>query len=85
MFTPNGDSVWDPGKFFYDNPTGAPVTGKILDARGAQVADLRIGGDGTSLVWDGLDSDGRPAPGGVYLYQIEYDGKVIHGAIVLAR
>ena len=85
VFTPNGDGVWDQVEFFYDNPTGATVTGKILDAKGAQVANLRNGDRGVSLVWDGRDAGERPAPGGVYFYQVEYDGKVAHGAIVLAR
>jgi len=43
--------------------------------------------DGT-LKWAGNDSNGNPAPMGVYIYQIEVTGpenKIISGVIVLIK
>jgi hypothetical protein len=31
----------------------------------------------TEIEWNGADGDGRPVPGGIYLYAIVADGKVI--------
>ena len=44
------------------------------------------GSDPTSaLVWDGKSSEGRTVPGGIYLYEIEFQGKVLTGTVVVAR
>jgi hypothetical protein len=39
----------------------------------------------TVLYWDGRDTAGTIVPSGVYLYQIEVDGKVLSGTVVVAR
>ena len=37
------------------------------------------------LIWDGKDTDGRVVAGGIYLYQIEFQGKQATGTVVVAR
>jgi len=40
--------------------------------------------DGT-LTWDGKDRFGAVVPGGVYLYQVEVEGRVFSGTVVVAK
>jgi len=52
------------------------------------VAGMEKGANEETLKWDGKDASGNPAPGGVYIYQIEVTGpenKVINGTVVVAR
>jgi hypothetical protein len=85
IFTPNGDGVNDEMNFLVENPKGLPVSGEVFDLLGARVAELKAGSVASSLVWDGRGRDGDMAPKGVYLYQIESDGRKMNGAIVVAR
>lgn len=83
IFTPNSDGFNDKAVFHFDNPEQLPVTGKIFDIAGAEVASLSAGTD--TVVWDGKDSNGQTVPGGIYLYSIEFQGKNITGTVVVAR
>jgi gliding motility-associated-like protein len=86
IFTPNGDGYNDKVTFNFTNPEALPLGGKIYNLPGAQVANLSPGSDPTSqLVWDGKDSDGRTVPGGIYLYEVDFQGKAITGTVVVAR
>jgi gliding motility-associated-like protein len=86
IFTPNGDGYNDKAVFHFTNPELLPVTGKIYDLSGAQVANLAAGRDPNNLlVWDGKDSDGRTVPSGIYLYRIDFKGKGITGTVIVAR
>ena len=86
IFTPNGDGTNDRVGFRLENPEMLPAEGEIFDISGAKVADLQGGADPTSLLfWDGKDSGGRGVPGGIYLYQIEFQGKRATGTVVVAR
>ena len=86
IFTPNADGANDKVVFHFDNPEQLPVSGTIYDLPGAKVADLSAGSDPvTLLMWNGKDSEGRVVPGGLYLYQIEFEGKIITGTVVVAR
>jgi len=86
IFTPNGDGANDKAVFHFTNPEQLPLTGEVYDLPGAKVASLAPGSDPASmLVWDGKDSDGRTVPGGIYLYQIDFQGKAITGTVVVAR
>jgi len=87
-FTPNGDGWNDYFEIKYANPRDGSVSGKIYDLRGALVAGMEKGTSDYTLKWDGKDANGSPAPGGVYIYQIEVTGpenKVINGTVVVAR
>jgi hypothetical protein len=87
IITPNGDGATDKVGFHFENPELLPVEGKIFDLSGARVASLAPAGtDPTGLLlWDGKDSEGRSVSGGIYLYQIDFQGKNITGTVVVAR
>ena len=86
IITPNGDGANDKVGFYFDNPDMLPVDGQIFDLSGAKVASLQPGRDpNSSLLWNGKDSSGRTVPGGIYLYQVESQGKQATGTVVVAR
>ena len=86
IFSPNGDGRNDKAGFHFDNPELLPVSGTVYDLSGAHVADLVPGTDpSTLLVWDGKDTSGQKVAGGVYIYDIDYQGKHATGTVVVAR
>jgi hypothetical protein len=86
IITPNGDTWNDKAIFQFDNPDLLPLSGKIFDITGTNVADLAIGPNPDStLTWDGRDSGGRVVPAGIYLYQISLNGQTLTGTVVVAR
>ncbi|MEK7388949.1 MAG: fibronectin type III domain-containing protein [Elusimicrobiota bacterium] len=83
--TPNGDGKNDSVVFTFDNPHGAAVHGRILDMKGrVVVSDLPAGPIQNSLQWDGT-AKGGPVPGGLYIYQLEGEGNVYTGTIVILK
>ncbi|MDD5656590.1 MAG: hypothetical protein PHF00_04975, partial [Elusimicrobia bacterium] len=85
VITPNGDGLNDVLIFTYDpGPAGVAPSGRIYDVKGAFVADMTPGREPNTLVWDGRMS-GRPAAGGVYVYEIKGGGKTLSGTVVVAR
>jgi gliding motility-associated-like protein len=84
VITPNGDNRNDQFMILFDNPNRAHVHGKIFDMRGAYVADMAPGPQPHSLIWDGK-MNGRTVTSGVYVYQVEGDGKMFNGTVVVAR
>jgi len=85
IFTPNNDGLNDAVYFEYANPNNRGVVCRIFDVRGAVVRQLDIGQTETSFAWDGKDEKGKVVPSGVYLYQLEAEGKVINGTVVVAK
>ena len=83
VFTP-GIAPYPKITFYVDNPSGDKVIGNVYDIKGEFVARLEPVGDATNtsavLQWDGAGS-----PKGVYIYQLEADGKAVNGTIILAR
>lgn len=84
VVTPNGDGKNDLMIMVFDNPRGAAITGKIYDLRGAYVATMAPGPLPNSLQWDGM-MNGKVVTSGVYIYQVEGDGKLFNGTMVIAR
>ena len=82
--TPNGDGLNDTVVFTFDNPKDSAFSGKIFDLRGALIADLTLGPVANSLMWDGK-SNGRVVPRGVYIYQIQAEGRTFSGTVVVIR
>ncbi len=90
IITPNNDELNDRALFRFSNPKLQSVSLKIFDINSALVKDI---GETTKtsdipgeyIFWDGTDKDNRVVQPGVYLYQLEVDGKVINGTIVVAR
>ena len=87
IFTPNGDGANDKAGFHFDNPELLPVSGSIFDITGAKVADMKPSASlpDSLLVWDGKDDGGKVVPGGIYLYQIVFQGKTATGTVVVVR
>jgi len=84
MLTPNGDGKNDSMVFVFDNPRGSITRGKIFDIRGAFIAKMTEGEIANSLFWDAKAS-GNVVPGGVYIYQLESEGQVYNGTVVVVR
>ena len=84
LITPNGDGKNDTMVFIFDNPQEKAVKGRIYDLRGALVATMGPGPVSNSLVWD-AKSGGQVVPGGVYIYQLEADGTVYNGTVVVVK
>ncbi|MBU0952746.1 MAG: gliding motility-associated C-terminal domain-containing protein [Elusimicrobia bacterium] len=90
IITPNNDGRNDKAFFRFDNPRGALVTIKIFDMTGLlikTIADITENSNvpGGYISWDGADKDMNVVAPGTYIYQIEGEGKVYNGTIVVAR
>lgn len=85
MITPNGDGKNDAVEFKYDNPRASAVSGKVLDIKGSFVATMTQCPDvADCLRWDAA-SGGRVVPGGVYIYQIEAEGRTFTGTVIVIK
>ena len=87
IFTPNGDIKNDEVAFSYKNANLSSIVCWIYDIKGSVVRQLDIEGleDEGEFTWDGKDENNDVAPSGIYIYQIEVEGKTINGTIVLAK
>jgi hypothetical protein len=85
IITPNGDGANDKARFEFDNPEDLPVTGEVYNLSGARIADLKGSDPASVLLWDGKDVDGKVVAGGIYIYQLEFQGKTATGTVVVAR
>jgi flagellar hook assembly protein FlgD len=88
IFTPNGDGANDKARFELDNPEQLPVAGTVYDLSGARVASLQQGTGSSAvdvLLWDGKNGDGQVVAGGIYIYDIDFQGKHATGTVVVAR
>lgn len=86
IFTPNADGVNDSFQIFFENPKDSVISqSKVFDITGAEVSDLQLGPTGDSLAWNGRDKSGRVAPGGIYIYQLQAEGRTWNGTVVLAK
>lgn len=84
IFTPNGDQRNDTVTFELENDEDELIDGKIFNMSGAEVSDLTVVDEDT-LSWTGQDQSGALVPAGIYVYQIESEGKTVNGIIVVAR
>lgn len=90
IITPNNDGKNDRAMFRFANPAGLKVSLKIYDINSVLVRDAgetTAASDvqGEHVFWDGRDDNGRTVAPGVYVYQLELEGKIINGTIVVAR
>ena len=67
---------------FYENPNDSNVSGRILTLNGSYIADMLNNED--RITWDGKDG-GSVVPSGIYIYQIETEGQVFNGTVVVAK
>lgn len=84
FLTPNGDGKNDTVVFSYSNPRDAAVSGRVVDLKGANVAELSAGTAADTLVWDGK-AGGQAVPGGVYIFIIQGETLVYTGTLVVVR
>ncbi|MBI4425935.1 MAG: gliding motility-associated C-terminal domain-containing protein, partial [Elusimicrobia bacterium] len=82
--TPNGDGFNDSVVVVFNNPRDSKVTGKVYDLRGKLVAPMTPGPVANSLKWNG-QADGQTAATGVYIYQLEAEGTVYNGTVLVVR
>jgi hypothetical protein len=83
--TPNGDGKNDTAVFTYDNPRGSDVVVRILDLQGkVVVGNLPVGPIADSKVWDAT-ARGRKVPSGVYVYQVQAEGRTYSGTVAVIR
>ncbi len=86
IFTPNNDGLNDLVYFYFSNPQDSLVSCRIFDILGREMANLPWGViEEEFLVWNGRDDQGNAVSSGVYIYQIEVEGKTINGVIIVAR
>ena len=77
IITPNGDGIND--TLLFSGLTGTYEI-KIVDITGRLVRVI------TDVpYWDGKDMNGNNAHGGVYVYMLKQNGKIIKGTVVIAR
>lgn len=72
-----------------DEPVAGSVSVNIFGPDGRGVRSLLVHPQGerlASVLWDGLDAEGRPVPNGVYFYRLERGGRSLGaGRIVRVR
>ncbi|MFA5858222.1 MAG: fibronectin type III domain-containing protein [Elusimicrobiota bacterium] len=92
IFTPQLEDetgVLNRARFYCNNPKGSKTVGKVFNLMSALVQDkLDVESEGngvTVLYWDGKDKSGKVVDSGVYIYQIEADGRVQTGTVVVAK
>jgi hypothetical protein len=69
---PNPFNPWT--RIGFEIPSRQRVALRLIDARGALVrtlVDRQLPAGSHALIWDGMRGDGRPAPSGVYLYELQ--------------
>jgi gliding motility-associated-like protein len=77
IITPNEDGIND--TLLFSGLTGQYEI-KIVDMTGRLVKVI------TDVpYWDGLNMNGKEAPGGVYVYMLKQNGKILKGTFVIAR
>ncbi|MEI7904773.1 MAG: DUF2341 domain-containing protein [Candidatus Firestonebacteria bacterium] len=77
IFTPNStDSRYNTAKFFVHNNNGEQIKLSVYRSSGTLVREL-VSVSKTDIQWDGTDSSGKLAAGGLYFYQLSLSGNVI--------
>lgn len=91
IITPNNDGKNDKAFFRFENPKQTELKIKIFNMTGTMVKDFgKISvkdsmNNGNMTYWDGTDTQGKLVAPGTYIYQIEGEGKVFNGTIIVAR
>ena len=68
----------------YDNPNDSNISGRILTINGSYIADMLNNVLTDRITWDGKDGS-SVVPSGIYIYQIETEGQVFNGTVVVAK
>ncbi|MFH1540745.1 MAG: gliding motility-associated C-terminal domain-containing protein [Elusimicrobiota bacterium] len=84
VITPNNDGKNDMLIISYKNPNDSNVSGRILTLSGSYISDM-LNGNSNKITWEGKNADDSIVPSGIYIYQIEVEGQVFHGTVVVAK
>ena len=71
----------------YENSNDSNVSGRILTINGSYIADMLVVNsdpDNPKITWNGKDGS-SVVPSGIYIYQIEVEGQVLNGTVVVAK
>ncbi|MBC8385074.1 MAG: tandem-95 repeat protein [Candidatus Cloacimonetes bacterium] len=73
--------------FIYSKEAKNKISGKIFNRRGKLIKNLNIEdhGDNKRTTWDKRDKNSNPVSGGFYLYQLNVNGRIFQGSIIVAR
>ena len=86
IFSPDVEgSVVSRVYFYVDNPNVSSVRSTIFDIEGRVIRTSIPRELETVFYWDGRDNEDKIVPSGVYIYQLEADGRSLNGTIVVAR
>ncbi|MGM0442232.1 MAG: fibronectin type III domain-containing protein [Elusimicrobiota bacterium] len=86
IFTPEeGDYRINEVSFYFENPEFSDVNISIFNSEGREIRSNLEKVKENQMVWDGTDSSGDIVKGGIYIYQVEVEGEVINGTIVIAK
>lgn len=85
IITPNDDNKNDMLIVPYDNPNDSNVSGKILTLNGSFIADMLNDVTADRITWNGYADTGKTVPSGIYIYQIEAEGRVFNGTVIVAK
>jgi hypothetical protein len=90
IVTPNNDGQNDRVLFRFANPRSSMILIKIFDINGGLTRKLDESSrtsdiHGDYIYWDAKDDNNMTVLPGVYIYQLEGEGKLFNGTIVVAR
>ena len=69
----------------YENPKDSNVSGKIITLNGCFVADMLNNDMTERITWNGKDDTAKVVPSGIYIYQIDVEGKIFNGTVIVAK
>ncbi|MFC1573166.1 SUMF1/EgtB/PvdO family nonheme iron enzyme, partial [Candidatus Eisenbacteria bacterium] len=72
----------------YSLPSSSPAVVNVYDATGRMIRTLRDTSHGAgvhSVTWDGRNVSGEPVPGGVYFYELRWNGHSMTKRMLLMR
>ena len=82
IFSPDEDGNM---RFSFKNPNFAEVTIRIFDITGAEIKGNLTRETEEIMFWNGTDKSDKVVRGGIYIYQVEADGEVFNGTVVVVR
>ena len=86
IFTPTGTAPHNHFTVRVDNPKDSVISqAAIYNLEGFFVSGMTAASDGVSYYWDGTNDLGQLAPMGVYIYQLQVEGKTFNGTVVLVK
>ena len=60
--------------------------GKLIYSFGKnEISSTNFEGYNKKFIWDKKDKNGRPVPGGFYIYQVKINGEIYQGSIIIVR